>query len=89
MKVDYNEVQRQKEQLIVQTHQFTGTTVTVAVALAPDGFMLGLGFSACVDPAEMDPAIGIEVATENALKDAEEKIWQLEGAKLREKLKSA
>lgn len=89
MKVDYNEVQRQKNELTVQTHQFPGTTVTIAIALAPDNYMLGIGMSACVDPSEMDPAIGIEVATENALKDAEEKIWQLEGAKLREKLKSA
>lgn len=89
MKVAYGEVQDQLSELTIQTHQFPGTTVTVAIALAPDNFLLGLGMSACVDPTEMDPAIGLEVARENAIKDAEENIWKIEGAKLRDKMKSA
>lgn len=89
MKVSYAEVKRQLSELTVQTHQFPGTTVTVAIALAPDNFLLGLGMSACVDSTEMNPVTGREVAQDNAMKDAEENIWKIEGAKLRESMKGA
>lgn len=89
MKVPYEEVQRQMQELRTETHLFPGTTLTVAIAIAPDNFVLGLGKSACVDPKEFDPGIGATIAIENALKDAENTIWAIEGSKLRDKLKSA
>lgn len=36
--------------LSYQTHHFPGTTLTIAVALMPDGFMVSSGFSATAHP---------------------------------------
>jgi hypothetical protein len=34
--------------LRVLTHHFPGTTCTVAIAMLPDGFVAGVGHSACI-----------------------------------------
>lgn len=67
----------------VRTHSFPGTTSTVAIAALPDGFVLGIGHSACIDPAAYDAEIGIRMATADALKKARDKAWELEGYLLR------
>ena len=58
------------------------TTTTIAVAFDKDGFMLAIGFSACVDPANFDAKLGEQYACEDAERKASAKLWELEGYKL-------
>lgn len=55
--------------------------VTVVVAKLPNGFTI-VESSACVDPANYDENIGIEICK----KRIENQLWQLEGYLLQEKL---
>lgn len=74
------------ESLTVQTHHFEGTTVTVAFAFLPDGFAVGRGESACVSLANFNAELGARMASDNALNDARERLWELEGYALRDRL---
>ena len=65
-------------------HVFSGTTLTVCALMLRNGFIV-TGESASASPANFDQAIGCKIARENA----RNKIWQLEGYLLREKLASA
>lgn len=65
-------------------HVFPGTTLTVCALTLRNGFIV-IGESAAASPANFDQAIGRKVARENA----RNKIWQLEGYLLREKLAAA
>lgn len=75
--------------LRVLTHHFPGTTCTVAVAALPDGFVAGVGHSACISATNFDADVGAQIAKRNALNAAREKLWELEGYALRERLASA
>lgn len=77
------------ETVRVQCHHFPGTSSTVAIAALPDGFVLGIGHSACVSPGAFDAEIGARLATTDALKKAREKAWELEGYLLRDRLARA
>lgn len=59
-----------------------GTTTTFVHAFLNGTFFLASGFSACVDPANFVAAIGERIATEDAMKKAENALWLLEGYKL-------
>ena len=72
--------------LRVLTHHFPGTTSTIAVAALPDGFVAGVGHSACVSVENFDPAVGEQIAKRNALNAAREKLWELEGYALRNRM---
>lgn len=63
---------------------FPNTTVTVCCLTLENGFTT-VGESACASPENFDEAIGKKIAFENA----REKIWQLEGYLLRQKLHEA
>ena len=63
------------------------TTTTVAVAFDKDGFSLGVGMSACVDPANFNTADGEKYAREDAEKKSIAKLWELEGYRLAKSLK--
>jgi hypothetical protein len=65
--------------LIFQTYTFPGTTVTVAIAALPSGFVVGQGQSACASPENFNKEIGDKVAVDNARLDARQKLWELEG----------
>ena len=65
-------------------HVFPGTTLTVCALTLRNGFVV-TGTSAAASPANFDPAIGQDIARRNA----RERIWELEGYLLREKLASA
>ncbi len=65
-------------------HVFPGTTLTVCALMLRNGFIV-TGESAAASPANFDQAIGRKIARENA----RNKIWQLEGYLLREKLAAA
>ena len=63
------------------------TTTTIAVAFDKDGFSLGIGMSACVDPANFNAELGEKYAREDAAKKSESKLWELEGYRLAKSLK--
>lgn len=63
-----------------------GTTTTLCVARLPNGFTVGRGESACVDPANYDKALGEQYAKERAVADATNQLWLLEGYVLASKL---
>lgn len=62
-------------------HQIKGTTLTLCVLTLKNGYTV-TGESACVDPENFDAEIGNQVAYENAF----EKIWQLEGYLLKQRI---
>ncbi len=64
-----------------QYHVFPGTTLTVCALTLRNGFIV-TGESAAASPENFDQAIGRKIARENA----RNKIWQLEGYLLRQRL---
>jgi len=62
-------------------HVFHGTTFTTCLLTLKNGYNV-LGESACVSPDNFDAAFGRKIARGNALN----KIWQIEGYLLRQKL---
>ena len=79
MKVEYSHVQAMLESLTFEYARIGTTTTTVCEAFLPNGFSVGSGKSACVDPANFDYDMGCGYAKERALADAENNIWTLEG----------
>lgn len=65
-------------------HVFPGTTLTVCALTLRNGFIV-TGTSAAASPENFDPAIGEQIAHRNA----RERIWELEGYLLRERLAAA
>ncbi|MEG9529747.1 MAG: hypothetical protein MIL41_28910 [Hyphomicrobiales bacterium] len=65
-------------------HVFPGTTLTVCALTLRNGFIV-TGTSAAASPENFDPAIGEQIAHRNA----RERIWELEGYLLRDRLASA
>jgi len=62
-------------------HVFPGTTFTACLLTLANGYTV-LGESACVDPKNFNAELGRKIARDNA----KNKIWQLEGYLLRQKL---
>lgn len=62
-------------------HVFPGTTLTVCALVLANGFTV-TGESAAASPENFDPEIGRQIARTNA----REKIWALEGYRLRSEL---
>jgi hypothetical protein len=67
-----------------QYHVFPGTTLTVCCLTLANGFTV-TGQSAAASPKNFDEEIGRKIARA----DAREKVWQLEGYLLRERLHQA
>lgn len=64
-----------------QYHVFTNTTFTACLLTLKNGYTV-LGESACASPENFSVEIGRKIARENA----RNKIWQLEGYLLKDKL---
>ena len=62
-------------------HVFPGSTVTVCCLTLANGFTV-IGESACADPSNFNEELGRKIAYDNA----KNKIWQLEGYLLRQRL---
>ncbi len=62
-------------------YTFPGTTTTIALLSLENGFTV-TGESACASPENFDQEIGNKIARENA----RQKIWALEGYRLKEAL---
>lgn len=64
-----------------QYHVFEGTTFTVCLLTLVNGFQVS-GESACASPENFDAEIGRKIARDNA----RNKIWMLEGYRLKQHL---
>lgn len=85
-KVEYSRIKVLVDSLQYKFAVVQGTTTTVCLAVLPNGFSVGKGESACVDPTNFDPVLGEKYAKERALVDAENMLWMLEGYSLAMKL---
>ena len=65
--------------LAYETARVPNTTSTIATARLPSGFVVGIGHSACVSPANFDAELGRKYAIEDASKKARDALWQFEG----------
>lgn len=75
--------------VVVETHQVPDTTVTVATAylkIAHIKFALATEFSACIDPRNFAEDIGVKIAEQKVLDTARNKLWELEGYHLLQKM---
>jgi hypothetical protein len=64
-----------------QYHVFPGTTLTVCALTLENGYQV-VGESACASPKNFDAVLGRKIARDNA----RNKIWALEGYRLRSDL---
>lgn len=64
-------------------HHFEGTTTTVCALFLPNGFQVGLGTSNCVVPANFDAELGKKLSHQDAMANAIDKLWELEGYRLK------
>lgn len=71
------------------THVVPGTTTTVATAIDESGFTLCSVASGTASPETFNPALGIEIAIQKARTAAREKLWELEGYRLKRALYEA
>lgn len=65
-----------------------GRTATHVQVYDQAGYFLASGFSACVDPANYDAALGKDYALKHALGNAEGRLWELEGYHLKKQLEA-
>lgn len=70
----------------VQAMRLPGTNITIAVATLPDGFMVGMGSSACISSKNFDADLGASIAGGKAVDQARDKLWEMEGYLLRSQL---
>lgn len=63
-----------------------GSTTTLAHAFLDGNFYLATGVSACVSVENFDAELGKDIAIAGAKAAAEDKLWELEGYALRERL---
>jgi hypothetical protein len=67
--------------IVKEEYAFYGNKLTVCVLTLKNGFILS-ETAGCVDPANFDEEIGKRIARQNAIN----KIWELEGYLLQERL---
>lgn len=69
------------ESLVVaeQYHVFPDTTMTVCCITLKNGFAV-IGESACIDPKNFDDRVGREIARAKAI----DKLWELEGYRIKQ-----
>lgn len=71
------------------THIVPGTTTTLATAILQVGavkFTLANEFTACVDPRNFNAELGSKYAIEKAAEAARNKLWELEGYALAQRI---
>lgn len=75
--------------LTYETARVPNTTSTIATARLPNGFVVSIGHSACVSPANFDAEMGRKLAIGDAGTKAREALWQFEGYLLAHQLSNA
>lgn len=78
-KVEKAHIDAMVESLNFEFARVGNTTVTGCWAFLPNGFQVGYGESACVDPANYKQADGEKYAKQRAIQSATNKLWELEG----------
>lgn len=63
-----------------------GSTITFAHALLDGSFFLASGFSNVISRANYNPELGRQIAGDDAAKAARDRLWELEGYRLRAQL---
>ena len=86
-KVTKEQIDKIMSGVTYHVYRVPDTTTTIAVAFDKDGFSLGVGMSACVDPANFNTADGEKYACEDAEKKSIAKLWEMEGYRLAKSLK--
>lgn len=61
----------------------TGTTTTLATAIAANGFTLAIGMTACASPENFNAELGAKYAIKDAEAKARQELWKLEGWRLK------
>lgn len=72
------------ESLTFDTHYIPGTTTVVATSLLPSGFTVATTKSA--SPENFNLALGIEIAIGKCKDESRQKLWELEGYRLKQAL---
>lgn len=72
--------------LSYHTYVIPGTTTTIAAAIAPGDAVVAIGSSASVSAANFREQLGRDSAIANAKAKAREKLWELEGWRLKRNL---
>lgn len=67
------------ESLTFKFERVGDSTVTACWSFLPNGFQVGYGQSACVDPANYNRELGEKYAKENCITNSVDKLWELEG----------
>jgi hypothetical protein len=88
-RVTQAEIELAVNSLRVETHHFPNTNVTVAAAFMPDGFCVAIAKSGSISNSNFDAQIGIDIATRDVLAAAKNKLWELEGYLLRDRIARA
>lgn len=78
-KVNKKHVENIVKSLTYKFERVGDTTITACWAFMSNGFQVGYGESACVDPNNFDFELGKKYAKEQCVFNAENKIWELEG----------
>lgn len=65
------------------TYVVPGTTTTIAIGTAANGFTLAVGMSGCADPANFNAELGARYAVRDAAAKSRDKLWELEGWRLK------
>ena len=78
-KVEFSHINEMVKSLEFKFARIGDTTTTVCEAFLPNGFSVGSGKSACVDPDGFDYELGCKYAMERAVKSATDNLWTLEG----------
>ena len=82
-RVTKDQIDALKQRVIYTVEQQPGGTTSTFVHAFLDGkFFLATGFSACVNAENFNTDIGERLARGNAEKQAEAKLWELEGYRL-------
>lgn len=78
-KVNFEDIKEMVDSLEFKYAIVEDTTTTICKAVLPNGFTVGTGESACINPDNFDEALGRKYAKERAISDATNELWKLEG----------
>lgn len=87
-KVTTEQIQALMDRVEYRFMQVPNTTTTLCIALLDGKFNLAIGKSACVDPRLFDAAKGEKYAREDAERAAGGRLWELEGYRLYDKIRT-
>lgn len=74
------------ESLTFDTHYIPGTTTVLATSFLPSGFSVATEKSAAASPENFNLPLGIEIAIGKCKDASRQKLWELEGYRLKQAL---